>query len=96
MDAESQKFEGVIAGLRSELNPGEPEADAKDYANLLDNPRLFFNVTPPPLGLSYISTKQVEEVATSLRERFSEKFAKKGDYGSGELYETKVDRKSVV
>ena len=90
LDAESQKFEGVIARLRGELNPDEPEADAKDYANLLDNPKLFFNVTPPPQGLSYISTKQVEEVATSLRERFSEKFAKKGDYGSGELYETKV------
>ena len=88
LDAESQKFEGVIAGLRKALNPDEAEADAD--AGLLDDPAPFFSVKPSPQGNTLISNQDVEDVATSLKGQFTEKFIKKGDYGGGELYEAKV------
>ncbi|MCY7406100.1 MAG: hypothetical protein LH631_01640 [Alkalinema sp. CAN_BIN05] len=88
LDAESQKFADVIAGLRKALNPGEAEADAD--ANLLDDPAPFFNVKPSPQGNTLISNQDASDVATSLKEQFTEKFTKKADYGGGELYEVKV------
>ncbi|MCX5963567.1 MAG: hypothetical protein NT070_10625 [Cyanobacteria bacterium] len=88
LDAESQKFEGVIAGLRKALNPDEAEAEAD--AGLLDDPAPFFSVKPSPQGNTLISNQDVEDVATSLKGQFTEKFIKKGDYGGGELYEAKV------
>lgn len=88
LDAESQKFEGVIAGLRKALNPDEAEADAD--AGLLDDPKPFFSANPSPQGNTLISNQDVEDVATSLKGQFTEKFIKKGDYGGGELYEAKV------
>ena len=88
LDAESQKFEGVIAGLRNVLNPGEAEADAD--ADLLDDPKPFFNVKPSPQGNTLISNQDVADVVTSLSGQFTEKFTKKADYGGGELYEAKV------
>lgn len=88
LDAESQKFEGVIAGLRKALNPDEAEAEAD--AGLLDDPAPFFSVKPSPQGNTLISNQDVDDVATSLKGQFTEKFIKKGDYGGGELYEAKV------
>ena len=88
LDAESQQFGSVIAGLRSMLNPGEAEAEAD--ANLLDYPTPFFNIKPPPQGNTLISNQEIEEVATSLKGQFSEKFVKKDDYGGGLLYEAKI------
>jgi len=88
LDAESQKFAGVIAELRTLLNPGEAEAEAD--AGLLDDPKPFFNVEPSPQGNTLISNQDVSDVATSLKEQFTEKFTKKEDYGGGELYEAKV------
>ncbi len=88
LDVESQKFEGVIAGLRKTLNPDEAEAEAD--AGLLDDPAPFFSVKPSPQGNTLISNQDVEDVATSLKGQFTEKFIKKGDYGGGELYEAKV------
>ena len=88
LDAESQKFGGIIAGLRSTLNPGEAEADAD--SGLLDDPTPFFNVKPSPQGNTLISNQDVADVVTSLSGQFTEKFTKKADYGGGELYEAKV------
>jgi hypothetical protein len=88
LDAESQQFGSVIAGLRSMLNPGEAEADAD--ANFLDDPTPFFNIKPPPQGNTLISNQEVEEVEASLKGQFSEKFAKKPNYGGGLLYEAKI------
>jgi len=88
LDAESQKFEGVIVGLRTLLNPGEAEAEAD--SGLLDDPAPFFNVKPSPQGNTLISNQDVADVATSLNGQFTEKFVKKGDYGGGELYEAKI------
>lgn len=88
LDAESQKFEGIIAGLRKALNPDEADADADE--GLLDDPTPFFNVKPSPQGNTLISNQEVADVATSLKGQFTEKFTKKADYGGGELYEAKV------
>lgn len=88
LDVESQKFEGIIAGLRRTLNPDEAEAEADE--GLLDDPTPFFNVKPSPQGNTLISNQDVSDVATSLKEQFTEQFTKKADYGGGELYEAKV------
>lgn len=88
LDAESQKFAGVIAGLRDSLNPGEAEAEAD--SDLLDDPTPFFNIKPPPQGNTLISNQDVEDVESSLKTQFPDKFDKKGEYGGGFLYEAKV------
>jgi type IV secretory pathway VirB10-like protein len=88
LDAESQKVAGVIASLRSTLNPGEAEAEAD--SGLIDDPTPFFNVTPPPQGNSLISNQDVDTVEAHLKTQFTEKFVKKSDYGGGPLYETKM------
>lgn len=88
LDAESQKVAGVIASLRSTLNPGEAEAEAD--SGLIDDPKPFFNVNPPPQGNSLISNQDVDAVEAHLKAQFTEKFVKKSDYGGGPLYETKM------
>ena len=88
LDVESQKFESVIAALRSTLNPGEAGAEAE--ADLLDNPDPFFSVKPPPQGNTLISNQEIEDVEANLKGQFTEEFTKKGNYGGGVLYEAKI------
>ena len=95
LDQESQQFASIIVGLGATEdangNKTGAEGDCATFETTMEDSYPFFcKVQPAPQGSSYVGTSDVDTVASSLKGQFTEKFAKKGEYGGGELYEAKI------
>ncbi len=99
LSKDSQQFEGIIAGLSTELSTGteEDKKPKKIDPYLLPDPKAIFpdpenneKVVSGIEGNSWVSNNTVDAVVESLTQKFSKGFKKTGEYGGGEVYEAKI------